>query len=218
MHKAQYVPAPVAEAGEASLAETREWALHRLGEPLTLRVLARHAGISQRTFMRRFTEETGTTPLQWLLGARLGRARELLETTDHSVDRVAQDCGLGTAANLRLHFRRALGTTPPPTGTPSPTDVARSAERQGPPAIACERRGRPRRRPRAPALEEQGKAMHHPACPAASAARVRRSTGMSGRASRYSEPVNRVTRILMSARGQEQEPSDPGGSGRGRGL
>jgi transcriptional regulator GlxA family with amidase domain len=110
--QAQYVPAPVPVAGEASLAETRGWALHRLHEPLTLRVLARHAGVSQRTFMRRFTEETGTTPLQWLLNARLGRARELLETSDHGVDRVARDCGLGTAANLRLHFRRALGTTP----------------------------------------------------------------------------------------------------------
>ncbi|GAA1273619.1 GlxA family transcriptional regulator [Streptomyces javensis] len=110
--QAQYVPAPVAVAGEASLSGTRGWALERLGEPLTLRVLARHAGLSQRTFMRRFTEETGTTPLQWLLNARLGRARELLETTDHSVDRVARDCGLGTPANLRLHFRRALDTTP----------------------------------------------------------------------------------------------------------
>ncbi|WP_199572328.1 GlxA family transcriptional regulator [Streptomyces murinus] len=110
--QAQYVPAPVAVAGEASLSGTRGWALHRLGEPLTLRVLARHAGLSQRTFMRRFTEETGTTPLQWLLGARLGRARELLESTDRSVDQVARDCGLGTAANLRLHFRRTLDTTP----------------------------------------------------------------------------------------------------------
>ncbi|HEY2700772.1 MAG TPA: DJ-1/PfpI family protein, partial [Pseudonocardiaceae bacterium] len=104
--QAQYVPAPVAVAGDASLSGTRGWALHRLDEPLTLRVLAQHADLSQRTFMRRFTEETGTTPLQWLLNARLGRARELLETTDHSVDRVARDCGLGTATNLRLHFRR----------------------------------------------------------------------------------------------------------------
>ncbi|WP_406141853.1 GlxA family transcriptional regulator [Streptomyces sp. NBC_01089] len=110
--QAQYVPAPVAVAGEASLSGTRGWALHRLDEPLTLRELARHAGLSQRTFMRRFTKETGATPLRWLLDARLGKARELLETTTHSVDRVARDCGLGTAANLRLHFRRALGTTP----------------------------------------------------------------------------------------------------------
>ncbi|MEU7043181.1 helix-turn-helix domain-containing protein [Streptomyces varsoviensis] len=110
--QAQYVPAPVPVAGKTSLSDTRGWALHRLDEPLTLPVLARHAGLSQRTFMRRFTEETGTTPLQWLLNARLGKARELLETTDHPIDRVARDCGLGTAANLRLHFRRALDTTP----------------------------------------------------------------------------------------------------------
>ncbi|GAA1939182.1 GlxA family transcriptional regulator [Amycolatopsis minnesotensis] len=110
--QAQYVPAPVPVAGDASLSGTREWALRRLGEQVTLRELARHAGLSQRTLMRRFTEETGTTPLQWLLNARLGRARELLETTDHPVDHVARDCGLGTAANLRLHFRRVLDTTP----------------------------------------------------------------------------------------------------------
>ncbi|CAL9674078.1 GlxA family transcriptional regulator [Streptomyces sp. enrichment culture] len=110
--QAQYVPAPVAHVGDTSLADTRAWALERLGETLTVTQLARHAGMSERSFMRRFTEETGTTPLQWLVGARLGLARELLETTDHSVDRVARDSGLGSAANLRLHFRRALDTTP----------------------------------------------------------------------------------------------------------
>ncbi|MEU7164033.1 helix-turn-helix domain-containing protein [Streptomyces morookaense] len=109
---AQYVPAPVAAAGDASLSGTREWALQHLGEQITLRQLARHAGLSQRTLMRRFTEETGTTPLRWLLDARLSRARELLETTDQPVDAVARECGLGTAANLRLHFRRVLDTTP----------------------------------------------------------------------------------------------------------
>ncbi|MGQ4515593.1 helix-turn-helix domain-containing protein [Streptomyces sp. DW26H14] len=110
--QAQYIPAPVTEAGDTSLSGTRSWALRHLDEPLTLQVLARHSGVSPRTFMRRFATETGTTPLQWLLGARLGKARELLETTDHSVDQVARECGLGTAANLRLHFRRTLGTTP----------------------------------------------------------------------------------------------------------
>ncbi|MGW2776435.1 helix-turn-helix domain-containing protein [Streptomyces olivaceoviridis] len=73
---------------------------------------ARHAGMSEGSFMRRFVAETGTTPLRWLVGARLGPARELLESTDHSIDLVARDSGLGSAANLRLHFRRALDTTP----------------------------------------------------------------------------------------------------------
>lgn len=110
--QAQYVPAPVAVTGDTSLADTRAWALERLGQPLTVPQLARHAGMSERSFMRRFAEETGTTPLQWLVGARLALARELLETTDQSIDLVARDSGLGSAANLRLHFRRALNTTP----------------------------------------------------------------------------------------------------------
>jgi transcriptional regulator GlxA family with amidase domain len=109
--QAQYVPAPVAAAGDTSLAPIRAWALERLEQPLSLVELARHASMSQRSFMRRFTAETGTTPLQWLVSARLSLARELLETTEFPVDRVARDCGLGSAANLRLHFRRALGTT-----------------------------------------------------------------------------------------------------------
>ncbi|MFB9835676.1 GlxA family transcriptional regulator [Actinoallomurus acaciae] len=110
--QAQYVPAPVAVAGDNVLAETRAWALQRLDRPLSVTELARHARMSQRSFMRRFAEETGTTPLRWLVTARVGLARELLETTDLPIEQVARDCGLGTAANLRLHFRRTLNTTP----------------------------------------------------------------------------------------------------------
>ena len=110
--QAQYVPAPVAEAGDTALADTRAWALEHLEQPLTVARLAGHAAMSERSFLRRFVEETGTTPLRWLVGARLGLARELLETTDRSIDQVAHDCGLGSAANLRLYFRRALNTTP----------------------------------------------------------------------------------------------------------
>ncbi|MFD4350724.1 GlxA family transcriptional regulator [Streptomyces coelicoflavus] len=110
--QAQFVPAPVADSGDTTLGGTRAWALERLRDALTVPQLARHAGMSERSFMRRFAEETGTTPLQWLVGARLGLARELLETTDQSIDVVARDSGLGSATNLRLHFRRALNTTP----------------------------------------------------------------------------------------------------------
>jgi transcriptional regulator GlxA family with amidase domain len=110
--QAQYVPAPVGVADDSSLAATRAWALERLEQPLTLAELARHATMSRRSFIRRFTAETGTTPLRWLVSARLNRARELLETTGLSLDQLAGSCGLGSAANLRLHFRRALDTTP----------------------------------------------------------------------------------------------------------
>ena len=107
----QFIEAPMGSRA-GSLAATRSWALDRLDEPLAVADLARHAGVSERTLSRRFVEETGTPPLQWLLGVRIQRARELIETADQSVDHVARQCGLGTAANLRLHFRRFVGTTP----------------------------------------------------------------------------------------------------------
>ena len=74
--------------------------------------MARHAAVSPRTFARRFREETGTTPLQWLLSRRVLEARRLLEETDLAVEAVAWRAGFGSAASLREHFRRATETTP----------------------------------------------------------------------------------------------------------
>ncbi|WP_255953570.1 GlxA family transcriptional regulator [Streptomyces odontomachi] len=110
--QAQYVPRSVPEPLGERFAATREWALHRLGEPLTLEALARHAAVSPRTFSRRFVKETGYTPLQWVKRARIDAARELLECSELSIEQIAADVGLGTGANLRLHFQRILGTTP----------------------------------------------------------------------------------------------------------
>ncbi|GHJ21907.1 helix-turn-helix domain-containing protein [Streptomyces albus] len=110
--QAQYVPRSVPEPLGERFAATREWALHRLGEPLTLAVLARHARVSPRTFSRRFAQDTGYTPMQWVLRARVDMARELLERSQRSVEQIAADVGLGTGANLRFHFRHLLGVTP----------------------------------------------------------------------------------------------------------
>ena len=43
---------------------------------------------------------------------RLDRARELLERTDHPIDRVAADSGFGTGTALREHFRAEIGVSP----------------------------------------------------------------------------------------------------------
>ncbi|HZB29961.1 MAG TPA: helix-turn-helix domain-containing protein [Streptosporangiaceae bacterium] len=91
---------------------TRAWALERLDRRRTLTDLATHARVSVRTLTRRFRDETGLTPLQWLLQQRIGRARELLESTSRSVDEVARFSGLGTADSLRAHLLRQVGLTP----------------------------------------------------------------------------------------------------------
>jgi transcriptional regulator GlxA family with amidase domain len=95
-----------------SLEPTRRWALERLAEPLDVAAMSRHAGVSPRTFARRFREETGTTPLQWLLAQRVLEARRLLEESDLPVEAIAWRSGFGTAASLREHFRRTTATTP----------------------------------------------------------------------------------------------------------
>jgi transcriptional regulator GlxA family with amidase domain len=110
--QAQFIERPVASPLTGSLEPTRAWALERLDAPLTIRELARHACVSERTFARRFVAETGLTPLQWLLRERVLAARELLETTPASVEEIATRCGFGTTASLRAHFRRQLSTTP----------------------------------------------------------------------------------------------------------
>ncbi|WP_158861947.1 GlxA family transcriptional regulator [Leifsonia sp. AG29] len=110
--QAQFVPRSVPEPLGDLFAETREWALAHLAEPLTLESLARNANVSARTFSRRFREDTGYTPMQWVLRARVDLARELLERSDLTVEQIAARAGLGTGANLRLHFQRILGTSP----------------------------------------------------------------------------------------------------------
>jgi transcriptional regulator GlxA family with amidase domain len=110
--QAQYVPRSVPEPLGDLFASTREWALAHLAEPLTLQTLARNARVSARTFSRRFVQDTGYTPMQWVLRARVDLARELLERGDLGVEQIADRVGLGSGANLRLHFHRILGTSP----------------------------------------------------------------------------------------------------------
>ncbi|MER5441395.1 helix-turn-helix domain-containing protein [Streptomyces sp. NPDC002790] len=113
--QAQYIqrPVPLEEsAGSTSTSRSREWALGRLSDPLTLAQLAARDAMSIRTYNRRFREETGLTPMTWLNRQRVDRARELLEQTDHTVDRVAAETGFGSATSLRQHFQTVLGVSP----------------------------------------------------------------------------------------------------------
>jgi transcriptional regulator GlxA family with amidase domain len=95
-----------------SLARTREWALRHLGEELPVPRLAKHAAMSERTFARRFVEEAGVSPTQWLLAARIDLAKQLLESGGTGIDEIARRVGLGTPANFRARFREATGTSP----------------------------------------------------------------------------------------------------------
>ncbi len=96
----------------AALEPVLRWMEDNAGRELTLDDIASRAGMSTRTLNRRFREQTGTTPLQWLLRARIRRAQHLLETTAHPVDRIAAQVGFGSPTAFRDRFRRVAGTSP----------------------------------------------------------------------------------------------------------
>ncbi|MFH8610719.1 helix-turn-helix domain-containing protein [Streptomyces sp. NPDC018029] len=108
----QYAAPPHPAQFDGSLAPLLAWASERLAEPVGVEELAAHAGVSVRTLARRFADQLGVSPGQWLLSQRVGAARELLESTDLPLDAVARRAGLSSATNLRRRFLRALGTTP----------------------------------------------------------------------------------------------------------
>jgi transcriptional regulator GlxA family with amidase domain len=110
--QSQFIERPLPDAEGTGTADTRAWALTRLGEPLTLAQLAAHARMSVRTFTRRFRQETGVSPQRWLTQQRVALARQLLESTDTPVERVASDAGFGTTASLRQHLHAAIGVAP----------------------------------------------------------------------------------------------------------
>jgi AraC family transcriptional activator FtrA len=105
----QHVRAPCTPSGFDALAQ---WVDDRLHEPLGVRDLATRLNMSPRTLARRTAQELGTSPGEWLLERRLTAARDLLSTTDLTVEAVAARVGLGSAVNLRRHFHRQYGTTP----------------------------------------------------------------------------------------------------------
>lgn len=110
--QAQYIEQPLPVGGSQNLGPCLDWARAHLELPITVEDLARRALLSPRTFARRFRETTGTTPLQWLCAERVRRAQDLLENADETVDRIADQCGFGSAQRLRAHFTRVNGVTP----------------------------------------------------------------------------------------------------------
>jgi AraC family transcriptional regulator, transcriptional activator FtrA len=111
-HQRQYAnPIPHTVTNDI-VGATMDWALTHLDEPLTVEQLARRSSVSVRTLHRQLVARTGTKPLDWLNAQRLSRAQQLLETSDLAIERIATECGFGSAATLRRHFRHTLATSP----------------------------------------------------------------------------------------------------------
>ena len=110
--QAQFIAHPVPSQPGHGLARATDWALAHLDRPMSVDDLAKAAALSQRTFIRRFRAELGTTPHRWLIHQRVLAAQRRLENSRSSIEEIAEVVGFGTAQTLRLHFRRVLRTSP----------------------------------------------------------------------------------------------------------
>ncbi len=111
-NQAQYLQQPVTGRESKSLSPMLDRLRSCLDKPLAIAELAAEAGMSRRTFLRRFQEATGTSPGEWMLSIRLQNACRLLESETVSIEYIAELSGFGSAETLRHHFRQRLGISP----------------------------------------------------------------------------------------------------------
>jgi transcriptional regulator GlxA family with amidase domain len=111
--QAQFIerPLPVTNS-DGRLSQVLEWVIQHLEHPHSIESLAKRAAMSRRNFTRHFRQTTGTSFKQWILNQRLAHAQRMLESSDASIELVAQQTGFGTGLSLRQHFRAALHLSP----------------------------------------------------------------------------------------------------------
>ncbi|MFE9465918.1 GlxA family transcriptional regulator [Streptomyces virginiae] len=92
--------------------DLRHYVTRNITGRLSVADLAEYAHVSERQLTRIFKTELGTTPAAYIESARVEVARNQLESTDATLDRIASTCGFNTTDTLIRAFRRTLDTTP----------------------------------------------------------------------------------------------------------
>jgi AraC family transcriptional activator FtrA len=110
--QAQYLPRPMPHDERNRLSKLIDWVRAHPAQTHTLRSLARRASMSPRTLQRQFREAVGLGPYEWLIRERVALAKDLLQTSRHSLSRVAEAVGFHSQETFRRHFRRVAGTSP----------------------------------------------------------------------------------------------------------
>ncbi|TJV26144.1 MAG: helix-turn-helix domain-containing protein [Mesorhizobium sp.] len=111
--QAQFIEHPVERSADADrFTQALDAVRAALGETHSLDSVAEAAGLTRRTFTRRFQKSIGTSFGDWLTSQRIELAQRLLEATEKSMDLVAFEAGFGSATSLRQHFAARLRTSP----------------------------------------------------------------------------------------------------------
>ena len=111
--QAQYIEQPIRMSEQTHrLSNVMEHVREDLAGNHSIDRLAAMAGMSVRTFQRRFADQTGLPAMKWVTQERVREAQVLLETTQLSVNEISEQLGFGNAEALQYHFRQTLSISP----------------------------------------------------------------------------------------------------------
>jgi len=109
-----YEQTPVAVTGGLSThhrRKVRDLINSALDTPLSIAKLAAAVGLSPHHFARMFKESFGVSPAQYILQARINRAKRLLQGQD-TLASIAAQTGFSQQSHMTMQFKRATGVTP----------------------------------------------------------------------------------------------------------
>jgi transcriptional regulator GlxA family with amidase domain len=111
--QSQFSPYLLAQPDETSpVAKVQAHVMDHISDNFTVEKLADIAGMSVRNFARVFAEVAKLTPAEFVEGARVDAARNLLEGSDLALKAVAYRSGFGSPNRMRIVFTKRLGVTP----------------------------------------------------------------------------------------------------------
>ena len=110
--QAQFVPRPMAHDEQGRLSKLMEEVRAHPAQAHSIKSMAKQANMSPRTLQRQFQEATGLGPIEWLIRERVAIVKDLLESPDIALKKVAEMAGFGSEESLRRHFRRLVATSP----------------------------------------------------------------------------------------------------------
>jgi len=104
--------APLLGHGDAAILKVQHWLQGNGAVDVSLAMMAAQAGLEERTFLRRFRAATGLKPTEYCQHLRVGKAREMLEFTNGTVEHIAYTVGYLDPGSFRSTFRKITGLSP----------------------------------------------------------------------------------------------------------
>lgn len=104
--------APLLSHGDAAILKVQHWLQSTGATEVSLTMMAERAGLEERTFLRRFRAATGLKPTEYCQHLRVGKAREMLEFTNGTIDHIAWTVGYQDPGAFRAIFKKITGLAP----------------------------------------------------------------------------------------------------------